>query len=110
LIRNRLRLTHGASIDDEYEVLGLPADLAAAHDLFARDHFEFERWAVSLVRGTPNKKQVADKGRDGIVRYYKGKREKPGQIVVSVKGGKQLSPTMVRDLGGTVAQDDSLDD
>ena len=109
LIRNRLRLTHTAAIDSTYDVLGLPADLAAAHDLFARDPLEFERWAVSLVRGTPNKKQVADRGRDGIVRYYKGKREKPGQIVVSVKGGKQLNPAMVRDLGGTVAQDSKLD-
>lgn len=109
LIRNRLRETHGNSIDDTYEVLGVPHDLAAAHALFDRDPFEFERWAVSLVRGTPNQKQVGDKGRDGIVRYYRGKREKPGQIVVSVKGGKQLNPAMVRDLGGTVAQDPKLD-
>lgn len=109
LIRNRLRLTHGNSIDDTYEVLGLPADLAAAHALFARDPLEFERWAVSQVRGTPNTKQVGDKGRDGLIRYYRGKREKPGNIVVSVKGGKQLNPAMVRDLGGTVAQDDTID-
>lgn len=108
LIRNRLRLTHGPAIEKTYDVLGVPADLAAAHALFARDPFEFERWAVSLVKGTPNTKQVADKGRDGIVRFYRGKREKPGQIVVSVKGGKQLNPAMVRDLGGTVAQDDKL--
>ncbi|MGB7447601.1 MAG: DNA methyltransferase [Ornithinimicrobium sp.] len=109
LIRNRLRLAHGPSIDDTYEVLGVPADLAAAHSLFERDAFEFERWAVSLVKGTPNEKQVGDRGRDGIVRYYRGKREKPGQIVVSVKGGKQLNPAMVRDLAGTVAQDDRVD-
>lgn len=109
LIRNRLRLTHGASIDDTYEVRGVPSDLAAAHNLFERDPFEFERWAVSLVRGTPNEKQVGDRGRDGIIRYYRGRREKPGQIVVSVKGGKQLNPAMVRDLGGTIAQDAKVD-
>ena len=109
LIRNRLRLAHGPSIDDTYEVLGVPADLAAAHSLFDRDPFEFERWAVSLVRGTPNEKQVGDRGRDGIVRYYRGKKEKPGLIVVSVKGGRQMNPAMVRDLGGTVAQDPKLD-
>ncbi len=109
LIRNRLRLTHGESIDQTYEVLGVPADVAAAHDLFARDTFEFERWAVSLVKGTPNQKKGGDKGRDGIVRWYRGKREKPGQIVVSVKGGRQLNPSMVRDLEGTVAHDDKLD-
>jgi len=109
LIRNRLRLTHGKSVDDTYDVLGVPADLAAAHALFDRNPFDFERWAVSLVRGTPNQKQVGDKGRDGLVRFYNGPKKKPGQVVVSVKGGKQLNPAMVRDLGGTVAHDDKVD-
>ena len=109
LIRNRLRLTHGSSIDETYEVLGIPHDLAAAHALFDRDPFEFERWAVSLVRGTPNTKQVSDKGKDGIIRWYRGRRTKPGQIAVSVKGGKQLNPSMVRDLAGTVASNEKLD-
>lgn len=106
LIRNRLKLAFGPEIETTYEVLGLPADLAAAHSLFERDPFEFERWAVSLVRGTPNQKQVADKGIDGVIRYYRGKKEKPGQIVVSVKGGKSLNPGMVRDLEGTVHHND----
>lgn len=109
LITNRLDLTYKDSIKGTYEVLGLPEDLAAAHALFARDRLEFERWAVSLVRGTPNKRQVGDRGRDGMIRYYTGPRTAPGQIVVSVKGGQQLNPAMVRDLGGTVAQDDAID-
>lgn len=109
LIRNRLRTTHSSSIDETYEVLGLPEDLAAAHDLFERDALEFERWAVSLVRGTPNTKQVGDRGRDGIIRYYRGKKEKAGRLVVSVKGGKQLNPQMVRDLAGVIASDDTID-
>ncbi|MBP2452488.1 DNA methyltransferase [Mycolicibacterium lutetiense] len=109
LIRNRLRTTHGPLIDETYEVLGLPEDLAAAHDLFERDALEFERWAVSLVRGTPNTKQVGDRGRDGIIRYYRGKKEKAGRLVVSVKGGKQLNPQMVRDLAGVIASDDTID-
>lgn len=108
LIRNRLRLAHGPEIDATYEVLGVPADLAAAHALFDRNPFDFERWAVSLVRGTPNAKQVGDRGMDGIVRFYRGRKERPGKVVVSVKGGKQLHPSMVRDLEGTVAHDKDL--
>jgi hypothetical protein len=109
LIRNRLRTTHGDSIDETYEVLGVPEDLAAAHALFDRDRLDFSRWAVSLVRGTPNPKQVHDKGVDGWVRYYRGKKEKPGRITVSVKGGKQLNPEMVREVAGVVARDDTYD-
>jgi DNA modification methylase len=109
LIRNRLRDIFGDEIEGTYEVLGVPADLAAAHSLFARNPFDFERWAVSLVKGTPNVKQVGDKGRDGLVRFYRGKKTKPGQIIVSVKGGKQLNPAMIRDLEGTVSHDAAVD-
>jgi DNA modification methylase len=102
LIRNRLRQQFGDDIDDNYEVRGVPADLAAAHALFERSPFDFERWAVSLVRGTPNEKQVGDKGKDGVVRFATGKKSRASALV-SVKGGKQLNPAMVRDLEGTVA-------
>lgn len=109
LIRNRLRQSYPHSeIDQTYEVLGVPADLAAAHDLATRNKHDFEHWAVSLVHGTPNEKKGGDKGRDGIVRYFQGKKEKPGQIVVSVKGGVQLNPGMVRDLAGVIAADSKI--
>jgi hypothetical protein len=102
LIRNRLRGRWGDEIDDTYEVKGVPADLAAAHALFARSEFEFERWAVSLVRGTPNERQVNDKGKDGIVRFATG-RKSTAEAIVSVKGGKNLVPAFVREVEGSVA-------
>ncbi|MHA6781896.1 DNA methyltransferase [Pseudonocardia saturnea] len=108
LIRNRLRTTHGDSIDSTYEVLGVPADLSGAHALFARSPFDFERWAVSLVRGTPNAKQVGDRGSDGIIRFVTG-RKSNSRAIVSVKGGRQLAPTMVRDLEGVVAKTSSAE-
>ncbi|MEZ5246705.1 MAG: restriction endonuclease [Acidimicrobiales bacterium] len=64
--------------------------------------FEFERWAVSLVDGQSYEKQVGDKGIDGIVRFPLDKEMNLGRIIVSVKGGRQLNPGMVRDLRGTV--------
>ncbi|WP_241548580.1 DNA methyltransferase [Gordonia alkanivorans] len=103
LIRNRLRETHGAAVDETYDVRGVPADLEGAHDLFNRSPFDFERWAVSLVRGTPNAKQVGDKGKDGVILFVTGKKTR-AEAIVSVKGGKQLMPAMVRDLGGVVAR------
>ncbi|MGS2645774.1 DNA methyltransferase [Streptosporangium sp. G12] len=103
LIRNRLRQTHGDEIDSTYEVLGVPADLAGAHALFSRSPFDFERWAVSLVKGTPNQKQVADKGSDGVVVFATGKKSR-AKAIVSIKGGKNLSPSMVRDLEGVVSK------
>ncbi len=104
LIRNRLRDTHGEEIDKTYEVHGIPRDQEGALALFAASPFDFERWAVSLVHGTPNQKQVGDRGIDGIIRFpLSNKKGGPsGRVVVSVKGGKTVSPTFVRDLVGTV--------
>lgn len=87
------------------KVLGnVPRDIGGARALFKRSALEFERWAVSLVDGQPNEKQVGDEGIDGIVRFQ-FEAKKIGRAVVSVKGGNQKAPTFVRDLIGTVANE-----
>ena len=101
LIEKRLRHTYGDKIKDSYTVHGVPRGMPGARALFKQNPFDFERWAVSLVDGTPNQKQVGDKGVDGIVRFPIDPG-KIGRAIVSIKGGKQLNPAMVRDLIGTV--------
>jgi SAM-dependent methyltransferase len=102
LIRNRLRGLYGDEIEATYIVDGIPADEDSARALFAASPFDFERWAVSLVDGTPNEKQVGDRGVDGVVRFPLDAKGGVGRALVSVKGGKMLNPGMVRDLIGTV--------
>jgi len=102
LIEKRLLHTYGRTATTTYEILGIPRDRASALALFSRSPFDFERWAVSLVNGQPNQKQVGDKGIDGVARFALDARGAVGRVLVSVKGGKQLNPSMVRDLGGTV--------
>jgi site-specific DNA-methyltransferase (adenine-specific) len=104
LIEKRLTATHGDEIKGTYEVGGIPRDKQAALALFSKNPFEFERWAVTMLNGQPNQKQVGDKGIDGVARFPVGdvKKRGVGEILISVKGGKTLNPAMVRDLGGTV--------
>lgn len=102
LIDTRLRNTFGQSVVETYEIVGIPRDVEGARALFNRNPFDFERWAVSLVDGQPNEKQVGDKGIDGVVRYPTDAKGGTGRILVSVKGGTHLNPNMVRDLVGTV--------
>ncbi|TFB85835.1 restriction endonuclease subunit M [Cryobacterium algoricola] len=102
LIVKRLQHTYGDDIIDTFELNGIPKDVFSAHALFERSPFEFERWAVSLVRAEPNQKQVGDKGIDGVARFPLDGGGKIGKVLVSVKGGKTLNPAMVRDLKGTV--------
>jgi DNA modification methylase len=102
LIEKRLEHTFGASVLDSYAVYGIPRDLQGAQALFRRSPLDFERWAVSLVNGTPNDIQTGDKGVDGVVRFFTDAKNATGRALVSVKGGKTVNPAMVREIGGTV--------
>lgn len=102
LIEKRLRATYGDEVRETFEVRGVPREIEAAQRLFKQNAFDFERWAVSLVSGEPNQKQVGDKGIDGVIRFYLNEKKETGEALVSVKGGAQLNPAMVRDLRGTV--------
>lgn len=107
LIDKRLRATHGEEIAETYKVHGIPQDLGGAQAMFEANPFEFERWAVSLVDGQPNQKQVGDRGVDGVIRFPIDNKQGTGRALVSVKGGAQ-NPGYVRDLAGTV-QHESAD-
>ncbi len=74
----------------QFDVHGTPKDLEGARDLAARDKYQFQYWAVSLVEAYPsqNKKKGADGGVDGIKYYYDVKDTEARKIVISVKGGK----------------------
>jgi len=96
----------------EFEVEGTPKTVEAARDLFERDVYQFEWWACSLVNAQPykDKKKGADSGVDGLI-YFRDvdpdskKKKDPTivrQIVVSVKGGKNVGVAMIRDLRGTM--------
>jgi site-specific DNA-methyltransferase (adenine-specific) len=95
---------YGDDIRRTYRVVGIPHDLAGAQALFNANAFDFERWAVTVVGGRANEKQVGDRGIDGVIRFPIGKRD-VGRILVSVKGGATINPAMVRELRGTVERE-----
>ena len=94
----------------EFEVEGTPKDLAAAEDLFTRDPYQFQWWACSLVNAQPykDKKKGADGGIDGLIFFEdvidikKSNKTAVKRIIVSVKGGKNINASMIRDLRGTM--------
>ena len=104
LIRNRLTGRYGKDIRDTFTVDGIPRDIEGADALAHKNKIDFERWAVSLVKGQPTKAS-GDEGVDGKIYFARTYREPMdvGTCVVSVKGGDNLNPGMVRDLAGTVS-------
>lgn len=102
LIDNRLRTRYGDAVAARYKIDGIPTDVEGARALWDQNAFDFERWAVSLVQAEPNIRQVGDKGIDGQARFEIDSRGSTDRILVSVKGGATVNPSMVRDLLGTV--------
>jgi DNA modification methylase len=89
----------------DYEITGVPVSEEQALDLFRRDPFQFEHWAVERVGGFPNQKQVADKGIDG--RIYFETLDGMRSMILSVKGG-HVAPTHIRDLVGVLGHDEAV--
>lgn len=102
VITKRLQHTFGSEVFDQIKITGIPKDLGGARALFDRSPLEFETWAVTMVNAEPNRKQVADKGVDGVARFPLGGKGQIGKLIVSVKGGKTINPAMVRELSGAI--------
>ena len=103
LIENRLREHFPAA---QFEVHGTPKDVEGARDLALRDKYQFQWWALSLVGARPygEKKKGGDTGIDGVKFFRVGPKETI-KTVVSVKGGGNVNPGMVRDLKGVMERE-----
>jgi site-specific DNA-methyltransferase (adenine-specific) len=91
----------------KYEVHGRPTDLAGAHDLARRDKYQFQWWAAWLLGAqTYESKKGADRGIDANI-YFANGPYGVGRIIISVKGGDNVSPVMVRELSGVLQRGDA---
>lgn len=90
----------------QFETHGTPKDLAGARALATADKYQFQWWAVSLVNAAPfgGKKKGADGGIDGHI-YFKPDAKTTEKAIVSVKGGDNVSVSMVRDLAHVVERE-----
>ncbi len=96
-----------------FKVVGEPKDLGAAHQLASEDRYQFQWWALSLVRARPlggdagsrEGKKGSDKGIDGVMAFIDDAGGKAKRVLVQVKSGKVKSGD-IRDLIGTVELDE----
>lgn len=89
-----------------FEVEGTPRDLDGARDLAVRDKYQFQWWACSLISAQPfqGKKKGADGGIDGLI-FFQDDKAGAKKIVVSVKGGENVTVAMIRDLAHVVRRE-----
>jgi Restriction endonuclease len=97
------------------EINGVPEDFESAQALANkkddRTRKEFEKWAIltySNNRAMINEKKGGDGGVDGVaylLDFNKKKSEEQKQILFSVKSNKNLTPSVIRDLNGTIERE-----
>ncbi len=93
----------------KFKVVGEPKDVGAAHQLASEDRYQFQWWALSLVRARPlggdagsrEGKKGSDKGIDGVMAFIDDQSGKAKRVLVQVKSGHVKSGD-IRDLIGTV--------
>jgi hypothetical protein len=96
----------------QFTVIGEPQDIGAARQLAQDDRYQFQWWALSLVKAKPlggqggSKvgKKGSDKGIDGVINFIDDHTGKPKLILIQVKSGKVKSGD-IRDLVGTVQRE-----
>jgi len=103
LMRNRLR---DSFLGIQFEVIGEPVDLASAKALARQDRYQFQWWALGLIKARPlgEKKKGADKGIDGVIQFIDDPTGKPKRAVVQVKSG-HVGVNAIRELKAVAAHD-----
>ena len=93
-LQDRLGLVEGK----DFEIDGVPRTLEGAHDLWTRDKYHYQKWAVEEVDGFVTTKRTADGGVDGRL-YFDVPDEKDLQsMAIEVKGGKNVGIGVLREL------------
>lgn len=98
----------------KYKVVGEPADIGAARQLASEDRYQFQWWALSLIRARPfggeagsrEGKKGSDKGIDGVIAFVDDNTGKAKRVLVQVKSG-HVNSSHIRDLVGTLKRENA---
>jgi len=110
--KRRLREHYQIEPGKDYDVIGEPEDLTGAIQLAQDDRYQFQWWALSLIKARPlggaegSKvgKKGSDKGIDGVIPFIDDSTKKLKRAIVSVKSG-HVNAGMVRDLRGVIERE-----
>ena len=107
-LQERLRLVEGT----DFEIKGMPRDMEGARDLWERDKYHFQKWAVEQVDGFVTARKSGDGGIDGRLYFAMPQqdaweRDPLRSMVIEVKGGANVGIDVVRNLRGTLEREEA---
>lgn len=100
-LEGRLGLVEG----EDFMIEGIPRSLEGACDLWERDKYQFQKWAVEQVDGFVTARRTGDGGIDGRLYFAEPGRKDLHSMVLEVKGSASVSIGAVRDLRGVLERD-----
>ena len=103
-LSERLGLVEG----QDFIVEGIPRTVEGAQELWQRDKYHFQKWAVEQVEGFITTKRSADGGVDGRLYFAISDDQDLQSMVIEVKGGANLSIRDLRALKGVLGHDTAL--
>ena len=95
---DRLGLREGV----EYDIQGVPRNVEGAKDLWRRDPYHFQKWAVEQVDGFVTTRRAADGGVDGRLYFALPNEPDLQSMVIQVDGGANVPVSKLRDLHGVM--------
>ena len=103
-LRDRLGLKEG----EDFTIEGVPRDIVGARDLWTRDKYHFQKWAIEQVEGFVTVKRTSDGGIDGRLYFGLPNNRDLCSMAIEVKGGKNVGIKEVRELRGVLDGDVAL--
>ena len=103
-LAERLGLVEG----QDFTVEGVPRTVEGAQDLWERDKYHFQKWAVEQVEGFVTTRRSADGGVDGRLYFAVPHAQDLQSMVIEVKGGEHVGINVLRELRGVLDYDNAL--
>ncbi len=102
-LQDRLGLVEGK----DFTVDGVPQNLEGARDLWTKDKYHFQKWAVEQVNGFVTTRRTSDGGIDGRLYFEIPRRRQLESMAIEVKGGKNVGINVVRELRGVLEREEA---
>ena len=99
-LQDRLGLKEGV----DFKIEGVPRTVEGARDLWNRDTYHFQKWAVEQVDGFVTTRKSADGGIDGRLYFDRGGKHLDS-MAIEVKGGANVGIEAVRALRGVLERE-----
>ncbi len=98
----------------DYAVIGEPTDIGGARQLAEDNRYQFQWWALSLVRARPlggeagskKGKKGADWGIDGVITFIDDAKAAPKRVIVQVKSG-HVTKSHISELRGVIDKENA---